>query len=180
MSADALVQKYSRALFEATEASKNTEIIAGELDQLTAIFSSDESRIFFDSPFNSTDTKIMVAKSALEGKCSAETFNFMVTLVEKERVSFLSLINEALQSLVRAKSGETEGVLYVASEATEGFRAQVEAGLSKSLNKKVRLTVEKDPQLLSGYKVTVGGWTMDDSAQYHLNKIKEDISKRGI
>src|SRR3989338_7251861 len=116
MSADALVQKYSRALFEATEANKKTEIIAGELDQLTTIFSSEESRIFFNSPFNSVDTKIMVAKSALEGKCSAETFNFIVTIVEKERVSFLSLINESFQTLVRAKSGETEGVLYVASE----------------------------------------------------------------
>jgi F0F1-type ATP synthase delta subunit len=52
--------------------------------------------------------------------------------------------------------------------------------LSQTLNKKVKLSVQKDASLLSGYKVTVGGWTLDDSAQFHLNKIKEDISKRGI
>ena len=47
-------------------------------------------------------------------------------------------------------------------------------------SKKVKLTVKKDSSLLSGYKVTVGSWTLDDSAQFHLNKIKEDISKIGI
>ncbi len=180
MSADILVQKYSQALFAATEENNKTELVAKELEQVTKIFSQQNSKVFFESPFNSTDTKTMVAKSALEGKCSPETFNFIITVVEKERISFLELINEAFQALLRAKGGETEGVLYIANEATEGFRAEVEARLSKTLNKKVKLKIEKDPSLISGYKVTVGGWTMDDSAQFHLNKIKEDISKRGI
>jgi F-type H+-transporting ATPase subunit delta len=180
MSADAIVQKYSQALFEATEASKATLIVASELEQLTKIFSQEDSVAFFDSPFNTVDNKIMVAKSSLEGKCSPETFNFIITVVEKERVAFLSQINENYQALVRSLGGETEGTLFVAGEIAEGFKAQVESKLSQSLNKKVKLKVEKDPSLLSGYKVTVGGWTMDDSAQFHLNKIKEDISKRGI
>lgn len=179
MSAEALVLKYSQALFEATEENKNTEVIAAELEQIVKIFSQKELQIFFTSPFNSTDTKVMVAKSALEGRCSAETFNFIITVVEKERVFFLSKINEFFQTLFRAKSGETEGVLSVAGEATDGFRAQVESKLSQTLNKKVKLKTVKDPALLSGYKVTIGGWTMDDSAKFHLNKIKEDILKRG-
>ncbi|MBY0553274.1 ATP synthase F1 subunit delta [bacterium] len=180
MSADVIVQKYSQALFEAAEESKTTAVVASELEQIVKVFSQEESVSFFDSPFNTVDNKIMVAKSALEGKCSPQTFNFVITVVEKERVAFLSQINQAFQTLVRAQGGETEGTLFVAGEASEGFKAQVEAKLSQSLNKKVKLKVEKDPSLLSGYKVTVGGWTMDDSAQFHLNKIKEDISKRGI
>jgi F-type H+-transporting ATPase subunit delta len=180
MSNDAVVQRYSQALFVATEANKTTDVVAGEMDQLAKIFSQSEATTFFDSPFNAVDTKVMVAKSTLEGKCSHESFNFMVTLVEKERVSFLAQINEAYQSLVRAKGGETEGTLYVAFDISEGFKAQVETKVSQALNKKVKLNVEKDPALLSGFKVQLGGWTMDDSTQFHLNKIKDDISKRGI
>ncbi len=180
MSADALIKKYSRSLFEATESSRNTEVIASEMQEIAKIFSQDDVKTFFKSPFNAIDTKIMVAKSTLEGKCSAETFNFMILLVENERVGLLAQINQNYQALLRAKGGETEGTLYVAAAITETFKAQVEAGISKSLNKKVKLKVETDPSLISGYKVTVGGWTMDDSAQYHLNKIKEDILKRGI
>ena len=180
MSADTLVKKYSRSLFEATESGRNTEVIASEMLELTKVFSQEDVKTFFKSPFNSVDTKVMVAKSTLEGKCSAETFNFMILLVENERVGLLAQINNDYQVLLRSKGGETEGTLFVAAAITENFKSQVEAGISKSLNKKVKLKVETDASLISGYKVTVGGWTMDDSAQYHLNKIKEDILKRGI
>lgn len=180
MSADALVKKYSRSLFEATESSRNSEVIAAEMLELTKVFAQEEIKVFFKSPFNTADTKVMVAKSTLEGKCSAETFNFMILLVENERIGLLAQINHDYQALLRSKGGETEGTLYVSAPIAETFKSQVEAGISKALNKKVKLKVETDPALISGYKVTVGGWTMDDSAQYHLNKIKEDILKRGI
>ena len=184
MSAQAIAKKYSQALFEVVESNKElnkkTATTAFELDQAAKIFSQPDSLIFFSSPFNSTETKIMVAKSALEGNCSVEIFNFLVSIVEKERVSFLAAINESFQALVRGKDGETEGVLYVPGEISPEFKAQVEARLTSALNKKVKLKIEKDPTLLSGYKARVGGWTIDDSAQFHLNKIKENISKRGI
>ncbi len=180
MSADVLVQRYSQALLQTAEANKKSDQVGNELAQVTEIFSQEDVLSFFDSPFNSGDNKVMVAKSALEGKCSAEVFNFLITLVQNERLAFLSQISSAYQAAARAKGGETEGILYVATEATDGFKAQVESKLSQSLNKKVKLSVQKDPALLSGFKVVVGGWTMDDSAQYHLNKIKEESSKRGI
>lgn len=180
MSAENVVLKYAQALFETTEASAKTQAIADELAAVAKIFSEKTALEFFTSPFNSADVKQMVAKSALEGKCSPETFNFVATVVQKERVGLLEQINEKYQTLVRAKGGETEGVLYVAGDTSAEFKAQVEAKLSAALNKKVTLKVEKNPALLSGYKVSVGGWTMDDSAQFHLNKIKEETSKRGI
>lgn len=180
MSAEALAQKYSLALFEAAEEQKKTGTISFELDQLTKVFCENETMAFFNSPFNSAEAKLTVAKSALEGKCAVELFNFMILLVENERVSFLKEINKAFQVLLQAKSGESEGTLFVASDVTEGFKSQIESALSKKLNKKIKLKIEKDPALVSGFKVSVGGWTIDDSAQFHLNKLKEDISKRGI
>jgi F-type H+-transporting ATPase subunit delta len=177
---DVIVQKYSEALFAATEENKKTDVVASELSQITKLFSQADTMAFFTSPFNANDNKVMVAKSALEGKVSPETFNFMIMLVQNERVAFLNELSEAYQTLIRAKSGETEGVLSVAGEVSEQFKVQVEDKLSKQLNKKVKLTVKKDPSLLSGYKISVAGWVFDDSAQLHLNKIKEEILKRGI
>jgi F-type H+-transporting ATPase subunit delta len=180
MSAEVIVQKYSQALFETTEAANKTEGVAAELEQVAALLGQADVQSFFTSPFNSLDTKIMVAKSALEGKCSPELFNFVVTVVEKERMGLIAEINTHFQALVRAKTGETEGTLFAAADVTDAFRAQVEAQLSKTLNKRVKLNVQKDASLLSGFKVSIAGWTLDDSAQFHLNKIKDEISKRGI
>ena len=180
MSAEVIVQKYSQSLFAACEEAKKTEIVAAEFSQIVKLFTEESVATFFKSPFNNNDNKVMVAKSALEGKCSPEFFNFMIMLVQNDRVGLVAEINEVFQALARAKGGETEGTLFVAGDVSVEFKAQVEAQLSRGLNKKVKLSVEKDSSLLSGFKVTVGGWTMDDSAQFHINKIKEEISKRGI
>lgn len=180
MSAELIAQKYSQAFFESTESAQKTEAVAAELEQVSALLAQADVQSFFTSPFNSLDNKVMVAKSALEGKCSPELFNFVVTVVEKERMGLIAAINLNFQSLVRAKTGETEGTLFAAGDVSEAFKSQAEAQLSKTLNKKVKLNVQKDAALLSGYKVSIGGWTMDDSAQFHLNKIKDEISKRGI
>lgn len=180
MSSGVIVQKYSQSLFEAAEELKITDAIAAQLQAVSKLFAQADAQTFFNSPFNSPDNKVMVAKSALEGKCAPELFNFLITLVQNDRMGLVAEINEALQGLVRSKTGETEGVLYVAQATNDTFKAQVEAKLSKTLGKKVKLSVQTDASLISGYKVTVGGWTVDDSAQYHLNKIKDEISKRGI
>lgn len=180
MSADTLVQKYAQSLYEACEGNKTTATVASQLNVLTDLFKQADAQTFFNSTFNSSDNKMMVAKSALEGQVAPELFNFMIMLVQNERMMFVHEINQAFQAMVRAQSGETEGVLYVAGEMSDSFKSQVESKISQTLNKKVKLTVQKDSSLISGYKVTVGGWTLDDSAQFHLNKIKDDISKRGI
>ncbi len=180
MSADAVIEKYSQSLFEAVSSKGKPEAIAKELDVVTKLFCEESIAIFFSSPFNSADNKGMVAKAALEGKCTPEVFNFIIMLVKNERMGVLSEINEKFQTSVRGMSGETEGTLYMATEPTLEFKAQVEAKLSATLKKIVKLKTEKDSSLLSGFKVTIGGWTLDDSAQFHLNKLKEDISKRGM
>jgi F-type H+-transporting ATPase subunit delta len=180
MSSDAIAQKYSQALFETSEQAGLSKQVAEELTEVVKAFSDASVVSFFTSPHNSVDNKLTAAKSALEGKCSPLTFNFIATVVEKERVAFLSEIGQAFQKLVLAKAGETEGTLFVAGEVSADFKAQVEAKLSSSLNKKVKLNVQQDSTLLTGFKVTVGGWTLDDSGSFHLNKIKDEISKRGI
>ena len=180
MSAQLVIKKYTQALFAACEETKKTELVAGELSQVAKVFSEKDIAPFFQGPFNTNDNKAMVTKSALEGKCSPELFNFVIMLLQNDRVGLIAEINEAFQLMVRAKGGETEGTLSLVNECSEEFKSQVEAKVSKILNKKVKLGIQKDTSLLSGYKVTVGGWTIDDSAQFHLNKIKEEILKRGM
>ncbi len=178
MSAEAIIQKYSQALSEIVVPGK-AGVLAFEVDAVTKIFASAEAQQFFNSPFNTTEQKASVAKSTLEGRCIPEVFNYFVMLVENDRVGLVSQINERFQVLAKAQSGEAQGILYSATEPTEAFKAQVEQKLSESLKRKVILKAEHDPSLLSGYKVTVGSWTIDDSAQFHLHKLKEDISRKG-
>ncbi len=177
MSADAIIQKYSEALAESIPAGK-AGVLAFEIETVTKVFAAEQVQDFFTSPFNTIDQKVSAAKASLEGKCLPEVFNFFVTLVENERIGLVTRINERFQEIIRAKSGEDHGILYSAVEPTELFKNQVEQKLSDSLKRKVTLKAVHDPSLISGYKVTVGSWTIDDSAQFHINKLKEEITRK--
>lgn len=178
MSFDLVAQKYSQAFFDAIP-SESRKQYAQELAVAAKLFSEDAVKAFFKNPFNSLDNKLMVAKSSLEGRCSPEVFNFLVTLVQKDRIALVAEVAAQFQKQVSSADGEVEGELVYATTPSESFVKDVEQKISQALNKKVRLLAKKDETLLSGYRVSVGGWTIDDSFQFHIKKLKENILKRG-
>jgi len=180
MSAHTIIEKYGTALFETASAAGTTAKVGAELDVVAKIFSDKATVEFFANPFNSKDNKTMVAKAALEGKTSPEIFNFVIALVQNERIEFIAKISEFFNKKSAQIGGEAEGVLYAAQEPSADFKAKLEAKVSDVLKKKVHLKVQTDKSLISGFKVQVGGWTLDDSAQNHLKKLTEDLSKRGL
>ena len=179
MSSNNVVKKYAKSLFDVAYAKGIAGDAGQQLNEISKAFTEDVVK-FFANPFNQADQKISVAKSSLEGKCLPEVYNFLITLVQNERVSLLKEITKEFGSLVQANAGITKGKLYASQEVSAEFLKQVEEKASKALNKKVELVFEKNQNLLAGYKVEVAGWTMDDSAQAHLKILKDDLIKRGL
>ena len=180
MSAEIVIEKYANSLFEVASTLEKIPQLSAELDAVTVAFSQDAVVEFFNSPFNSQDNKISAAKSSLEGKVSAEVFNFVATLVNNQRLHLVSQINVVFKSKASQVGGEAEGTLFVVVEPSGEFKSALETKVSAVLKKQVRLKTEIDKTLISGFKVQVEGWTFDDSASHHLKKLTEDISKRGL
>ncbi len=178
MSALNLASKYAQALFETAQPELRTKIIA-ELKQLVPLF--DKSIVeFFQSPHNTIETKKSVLNMALEGKTSPEVFNFMHTLVLNERLAVLDKIAAEFEKLGMTSLGATRGTLWAATEVGPEFIKKVEEQATKAIGRKVELKFERRPELVAGFKVQVGGWTLDDSAAAHLRILKDDLMKRGL
>jgi F-type H+-transporting ATPase subunit delta len=176
---DIVVEKYAKAFFDVAYEKGAAGEFAQQIAEISKAFAPDVVA-FFKNPFNSTENKLAVAKSAIEGKCSVEVYNFICTLVEKNRVGALHEISKELATMVLSAAGITKGKLFSAIEVSPEFLKQVEAQASKALNKKVELSFEKDATLIAGYKVQVGGWTLDDSAEAHLRILKDELMKKGL
>ena len=180
MSADIIIEKYANSLFEVAASTGSAAKWAAELDSVATAFNDKGILDFFRSPFNSADNKIATAKSSLEGKVSAEVFNFVATLVQNERMHLIAEINNVFKTKTSQVGGLAEGTLFVVSEPSYEFKTALEEKVSAVLKKKVKLKTEIDSSLISGFKVQVEGWSLDDSAAYHLKKLTENISKRGL
>lgn len=179
MKLNSVVSKYSKALFDVTYKNGKSGEIAQEISQLTQCFKKEETS-FFSNPFISQSDKLTALKSSLEGRVSVETMNFMSLLAEKNRIGLLSDIAQNYSTLVQEAAGITKGKIYAPIQLDPSYISQVESAVSKTLNKKITLVFEKDENLIAGYKVQVGSWTIDDSAQIHLKIIKDELTKRGL
>lgn len=179
MSAVIVVEKYANSLFEVATTASAVPKTLQDLETVAIAFSDKSIVSFFKSPFNSQEHKTVAAKSSLEGKVSAEVFNFVATLVANERMHLISEICQAFKTKASQVGGHAEGTLFVVTEPSVEFKNDLEKQVSVVLKKQVKLKTQVDKALISGFKVQVEGWTLDDSALHHLKKLTEDISKRG-
>ncbi len=179
MKSNAVTAKYAKALFDVTYANGKSGEVATQLLEISKAFDQ-SATTFFENPFNSHADKLAVINNTLEGKTSAEVINFMNLLVDKNRMGLVAEIAKEYSTLVQSAAGITKGKIYSSVQLDPAYVSQVEATVSKTLNRKIELSFEKDESLLAGYKVQVGGWTLDDSAKTHLKILKEELMKRGL
>lgn len=178
MSALNIATKYAQSLFDVVPKEDRQKTLK-ELQQLTTVFTK-EVIGFFSSPHNTPENKKAAVNAAIEGKVSGSTYNFILTLVENDRLAFWSHIIPAYEKLVLSATGTTKGTLWAASEVTPEFIKKVEDQATKAIGQTVELKFEKKPDLIAGFKVQVGGWTLDDSAAAHLRILKDELMKRGL
>lgn len=179
MKSNAVITKYAKALFDVTYAHGKSGEVANQLLEISKAFNA-SAIAFFENPFNGHNDKLSVLNNTLEGKVSPELVNFMTLLIDKNRVGLVVDIAKEYSTLVQSAAGITKGKIFSAVPLEPAYVQQVEATVSKTLNRKIELSFEKDETLLAGYKVQVGGWTLDDSASTHLKTLKEELMKRGL
>lgn len=179
MKSNAVATKYAKALFDVTYANGKSGEVATQLLEISKAFDK-KTLTFFENPFNPNGDKLSVINNTFEGKTSAEIVNFMRLLVEKDRMGLVGEISREYSTLVQFAAGITKGKIFSATQLEPSYIQEVEAAVSKTLNRKVELSYEKDESLIAGHKVQVGGWTLDDSINTHLKTLKEDLMKRGL
>jgi ATP synthase F1 delta subunit len=179
MKSNAVTAKYSKALFDVTYTNGKSGEVAKQLLEIAKIM--DKSALsFFENPFNLSNDKQAVVQNTFEGKTAPEVVNFINLLAENNRMGLIAEIAKEYSTLVQSAAGITKGKIFAAQALDQSYIEQVEATVSKTLNRKIELSFEKDENLIAGYKVQVGGWTLDDSANTHLKILKDELMKRGL
>lgn len=179
MKSNAVTNKYAKALFDVTCSNGKSGEVASQILEISKIMDKNNLS-FFENPFNAISEKHMVLQNTFEGKVNSEVLNFLNLLVDKNRMGLISDISKQYSDLILSSAGITKGKIYSSENLDKSYIQQVQAAVSKTLNCKVELSFEKDENLLAGYKVQVGGWTLDDSAQTHLKILKDELMKRGL
>ncbi len=94
--------------------------------------------------------------------------NFVRVLVEADRVGLLPQISELFETLKNDIDGVAKARIDSAFPLTDAQLGELTAALEKHFAKKIEATVNVDPELIGGARITVGDTVIDASVEAQL------------
>jgi F-type H+-transporting ATPase subunit delta len=94
--------------------------------------------------------------------------NFIRVLVEADRVGLLPQISELFEALKNDTDGVAKARIDSAFPLTDTQLGELTAALEKHFAKKIEATVNVDPALIGGARITVGDTVIDASVEAQL------------
>lgn len=176
-----LARSYAQALLESAKPAEMDGVRASLESLVKALESSRELRVSLCSPVTSVKDKLAVVQTlSTKMQLPAVLTKFLQVVAKKGRMAHLPAIHTALESVRLEREGGLLGELVSADELTTVDVQELAASFTKKLGKKIEFRLKRDPSLLAGLKVTVGGVTYDGSLRAQLNRLEQELSQGGL
>lgn len=106
---------------------------------------------------------------------SKDVKDFLLLLIDKNRLTLFGGIYESLIQLYNDEIGVTEADVVVATDISDKLLREIESTLSKVTGKKVIAKVRVDPDIIGGFSAKVKSSLYDASIKGQLNKLSEKM-----
>jgi F-type H+-transporting ATPase subunit delta len=175
-----VAEPYAQALMSLAQANNLTENFGEEIVALLSLLeNSPELLAFLESPVvNATDKK-GVLERILGGKSNSLFKNFLLLLVDRRRIFFLTAICEQYLTLLREINNTVLAELVSAKELNEQQKQAVEEKV-KVLTKArtVELKTSVNPDLIGGVIIKVGSRVFDASLRGQLRRLSLSLGAK--
>ena len=174
-----IARRYAKALVQLGLESSQIDRFSGELADIKKLFSnSKELGAVFANPAITLAQKKEIMKGLVDKSKNSELVaNFLMLLVEKNRVAFLEQIIQAYEKLADEQSGVIRPVIRSAFDLKADQVALIQSSLEKKTGKKVMPQVVVDKSLLGGLVTQIGDIAYDSSVKTQLKRIHDILQK---
>ena len=172
-----LATKYSRAIFELAQDENKLDDYSKDLLQVYEdVFSLPEAVKFFQNPLVPHQAKKDLLTKAFDKEISPEVFNFLMLLVDKNRIGIFNEIYEIFNGLKNQALGILVADVITAFPLTKTQETQLSKKLAAVTGKKIQIRKHEDKSILGGVIVTIGDKRIDGSAAGRLRSLKCTLS----
>lgn len=166
-----IARPYAEALFKATSPG-DAQTAVEQIDALAAVAGNAQMRQFADNPKVAQAQVYEVITSVAKAPLADGAKNFLRAVIDNGRLAALPEIAAQFRSLVNARSGVSDAIVYSAFPIDASQLPALVATLEKRFKRKLNATVELDPQLIGGIRVVVGDEVLDTSVAARLEQMK--------
>lgn len=177
MASDTISSRYAEALFELGEEHDCVEQFRDELDGLVEMFddSDDFREVLLNPGIDIEERRRAIRAVADELDLMEMVANFVMTLLDNDRIRKLRDIAEAYRGRVDEAQGRVRANLTTAIELDDDQRGRLQDVLSEMTGRDVVLETDVDPDLLGGAVTRVDGVVYDGSVRNQLNNLRDQI-----
>ena len=174
-----IARRYAKALVQLGSEGGLIDKFREELAVIDRLFSANaELRAAFANPAFTAEQKKEIMKGLVAKAQSSELVaNFLLLLVDKNRVAFLDQIVQTYEKLADVHSGVIRPVIRTAFALDANQVTAIQGALEKSTGKKVVPQVTVDSSLLGGVVTQIGDTAYDSSVKTQLKRIQDILQK---
>jgi F-type H+-transporting ATPase subunit delta len=170
-------ERYSRALFEAANESKDLEKIEVDIKSFQLLLNdSSELKNFVHNPSQSTSNQNVVINLLSEKLNFSKILkNFFLLLIEKRRIFYVSKMIDSFLKLCSKKRGEVKASLISSKDLSETELENISKDLSSSMGSTIKFDYKVDKNLIGGLKLQLGSFMIDTSIKNKLKKFEQKM-----
>lgn len=172
-----IAQVYARSLFEVAQERDRLDVVREQLGQVAdALEENRELRLFFFSPYFSTDEKRDGLRRTIEGGDQL-LMNFLDVLVENHRLPVLLRVRREYDRLWDEANDLLPVTVTSAVALDDAVVQRIGDEIGRQTGRQVQLTKEVDPSIVGGFVVRVGNAILDASIRNRLEHLRKTIAK---
>ena len=176
---NAIARRYAKALVQLGSESGQIDSFREELSKVNGLFQgSGELRALFSDPAITLEQKKSIMQELVKKTaCSELVGNFLMLLVDKNRVAFLGQMVQTYEKLADEFSGVIRPVITTAFPLDDSQMVAIQSALEKKSGQKVIPQMVVDASLLGGVITQIGDIAYDNSVKTQLKRIKDILQK---
>jgi F-type H+-transporting ATPase subunit delta len=171
-----VAHRYAHALFSVALSRGMVDIIASELFQLKSFAEKDRRFIdFLEAPQVTTEHKVELIRTLFTTRLSQPLVSFLLLLIEKSRIEFLSEIAGEFEELLEEHRGIIKAKVTTAVGVDDEFKNKLKGRLERLSGKSIDIIHKIDKEIIGGIIVQLQYKIIDRSVRNELNILKHDL-----
>jgi F-type H+-transporting ATPase subunit delta len=170
-----LARPYAEAFFQVAQKA-DLKQASEQLDALAAVAANAELQQFANVPKVNAAQVVQVITSVVNVPMSDASQNLLRAVIDNGRLSVLPEIATQFRALVNARSGVADAVIYSAFPIESAQLAEVVASMEARFKRKLKASVQLQPDLIGGIRVVVGDEVLDTSVKARLEQMKAALT----
>ena len=174
-----IVEKtYAEAVFGLGKEQNCLETLCTEIFETAKIFGENPDFIkLSNTPTIPMREKFDIVKDAFGGRVSDYTYNYILLLVEKGRLSYFKKIRKCYRDMYNEYFNNAEILVTSSVELSAEQLGKIEDKMREILGKNIIMTTKVDKSLIGGVVVDYGDRRFDGSVKTRLESLRQNLSE---